>query len=153
MNQTIFKSIVPLAIIIVLFLSAFKDASKTRTFNVNGKDVKVLIPNDAQFIGKYKGSKSGFLVLNADGTGEFKYDYAYNENACPDKSFDIEWGLILESDGMPLKFEREYGYSYPVILKSQSGNHFEGCTEKILVDYLLVKKDGVHVSSSDDWKK
>ena len=108
-----------------------------------------------EFYGTYKGRKDGYLTLNSDGTGAYRYDYqAFLPENCEEGEIAFDWGFILDEKGEIVKFERSYGYSYPIIYSCTGLNSFQGCTQTSLVDYLLVYKDGsITVSSSDDWKK
>ncbi len=121
----------------------------------NGSEVKTTFAVDPKFIGRYKGSKEGFLLLNSDGTGVYKYDiYGFRKGKCKGGEVQFIWGFILDDKGKVLKFDRSYGYSYPVIYVSTGDTGFQDCEKKSMVDYLLVRKDGsIAVSSSDDWVK
>ncbi|BDD08932.1 hypothetical protein FUAX_13640 [Fulvitalea axinellae] len=136
----------------IAFASYGQSAQKEGEIVYEGKKISTVAPNSTRFLGKYKGKKSGFLQLNADGSGKFKYDFVVGKN-CSSEAFDIEWGFIKGDDGKPVKFKREYGHSYPIFYVSKSGKQFKGCREEVFLDWLLVKKDGIHVSSSDDWKR
>ena len=108
----------------------------------------------AAFIGIYKGQKTGYLKLNADGTGEYKYDiFGYAPPSCDRKSIPFIWGFILDKDGALTKKKRDYGFSYPILLKSTGTNSFQGCRTQVLKEFILDKGKTLHVSSSDDWKK
>jgi len=126
-----------------------------RTLRHNQKEVLTTYDVAEKFVGKYTGRKSGYLQLNKDGTGAYRYDYqVFLPDNCEEGEIPILWGFILDDEGRVLKFERDYGYSYPVIYKANGANSFQGCSRTSLVDYLLVYKDGtIEVSSSDDWKK
>ena len=121
----------------------------------NQKEIKTTFEVDQKFYGLYKGRKSGFLLLKNDGTGAYKYDYqAFLPENCEPGEITFNWGFILDESGEPLKFERTYGYSYPILYSCSGSNSFQGCTRTSLIDYILVYKDGtMTVSSSDDWKK
>lgn len=107
-----------------------------------------------EFIGLYKGRKSGFLKLNADGTGEYKYDiFGYARASCERKPIAFIWGFILDNDGNLFKNERDYGFSYPILLQSTGSNSFQGCRTEVLKEFILNKGNSLHVSSSDDWQK
>jgi hypothetical protein len=108
----------------------------------------------AEFIGLYEGRKSGFLKLNADGTGEYKYDiFGYAPSSCERKAINFIWGFILDKDGNLSKNERDYGFSYPILLQSTGVNSFQGCRTAVLKDFILIKGQTLHVSSSNDWQK
>jgi hypothetical protein len=107
-----------------------------------------------EFIGLYKGRKAGFLKLNADGTGEYKYDiFGYAPASCERKPIAFIWGFILDRDGKLSKNKRDYGFSYPILLKSTGVNSFQGCRTEVLKEYILTRGNTLHVSSSDDWQK
>jgi len=62
--------------------------------------------------------------------------------------------FLINKEGGVVKFDREYGYSYPILLNSTGETSFQGCREAVLLDFLLEYKDGsLGVSSSDNWKK
>lgn len=126
-----------------------------RYLEYEGTPVKTTYKVDHKFVGKYKGAKQGFLVLKADGTGQYRYDYfGFAADNCKDGPIDIKWGLLLDDNNEIVKFKRDYGYSYPIIYFSTSENFFQGCTKIAMVDYLLVYNNGtITVSSSDDWVK
>ncbi len=106
------------------------------------------------FIGTYQGRKSGYLLLRADGTGEYKYDiFGYAPASCERKPIALIWGFILDKTGTPVKRERDYGFSYPVLLQSTGSNSFQGCRTTVMQDFILDKGETLHVSSSDDWQK
>jgi hypothetical protein len=108
----------------------------------------------AEFIGTYEGRKSGFLKLNADGTGEYKYDiFGYAPASCERKPINFIWGFILDKDGNLSKNERDYGFSYPILLQSTGSNSFQGCRTEVLKEFILNKGKTLHISSSDDWQK
>jgi hypothetical protein len=108
----------------------------------------------AEFIGLYEGKKSGFLKLNADGTGEYKYDiFGYAPASCERKAISFIWGFILNKNGSLSKNERDYGFSYPLLMQSTGVNSFQGCRTAVLKDFILIKGQTLHVSSSDDWQK
>ncbi len=128
---------------------------KTDTFVIDGKEVKVTHQVDQKFYGKYSGSAGGYLLLNNDGSGEYLADYyGYALPSCQPGAIRFHWGFLLDEHNSIVKFKRDYGYSFPVVYVSDGPLSFQGCRKKILVDYLLVRKDGsIGVSSSDDWEK
>ena len=145
-------------LLIPLFLLAFKSQDsnhKERMLAHNEKQIKTTFEVEDKFFGTYKGRKGGFLKLNSDGTGSYKYDYqAFLPENCEGGEIDFNWGFIVDDSGELLRFERSYGYSYPILYSCIGANSFQGCTKTSLVDYILVYKDGtITVSSSDDWKK
>ena len=94
-------------------------------------------------------------MLNEDGTGFYKYDiFGFAPQGCKNEPILIEWGFLINEEGEVVKFDREYGYSYPILFKSTGESSFQGCREPVLLDFLLEYKDGsLGVSSSDNWKK
>ncbi len=137
-----------------LLFNSFTQNDGIREFDYNGKKVKTTFKVESQFIGKYAGRKSGFLKLNENGTGEYKYDQlVFPVSGCTSDPIQFEWGFILDDNGKPVKFSREYGFSYPILLKSTSKNSFKGCRDQIVVDFIIEKDQALHISSSDDWKK
>ena len=136
-----------------LFLfTAFYSPRSDKAFVFDGKRIKVNHEIGKKFVGKYQGKTGGYLILNEDGTGTYKYDYSFG--TCSNSPIPISWGLIKADNGSPVSFSRKYGKSYPIFFQSQDGKRFRGCQEEVLEDYLLVYKDGsIEVSTSDDWKK
>lgn len=127
---------------------------KDRDLEHNGAKVHTTFDVDKQFYGKYKGRKSGFLMLQEDGSGIYQYDYPGLSPDCAGKEITFKWGFILDENGEVVSFKRSYGYSFPIIYNCTSTNTFQGCTKATMVDYILVYDDGtITVSSSDDWKK
>lgn len=141
--------------IILPFLSLFQSyITDERIINYRGEDYKTTISVEDRFIGTYKGRKSGYLVLNNDGTGTYKYDiFGLAPASCKRGTITLEWGFVVDKNGGPLKRKRDYGYSYPILLKSISETTFQGCRTPVMMDYILDKKGVLNVSSSDDWKK
>ena len=139
----------------ILLFSSFQDNTKTRIINYNGEDVKVIYQVDDKFYGTYKGRKSGYLDLKKDGSGQYKYDiFAFALPNCKPGPIPLIWGMLIDDKGEIVKFEREYGFSYPILYQSTSDNGFQGCRKKVLLDFIIEKKDGsLEISSSDDWQK
>ena len=109
---------------------------------------------DATFLGAYEGRKDGYLKLNADGTGEYKYDiFGYAPASCERKPISFIWGFILDKNGKMAARKRDYGNSYPILLQSTGSNSFQGCRTAVLKEFILDMGKSLHVSSSDDWKK
>ncbi|MDH5475044.1 MAG: hypothetical protein OEX22_05075, partial [Cyclobacteriaceae bacterium] len=80
--------------------------------------------------------------------------FGFAPASCKNQPIKIEWGFMLDKNNEILKFEREYGFSYPILLKSVGDTSFKGCRDQVLLDFILEYKDGtLGVSSSDDWKK
>ncbi|MDH5397045.1 MAG: hypothetical protein OEX02_02800, partial [Cyclobacteriaceae bacterium] len=57
----------------VLSLFASVQTADVRTIEYKGSLVKTTFKVEKQFYGRYKGRKSGFLILNEDGTGTYNY--------------------------------------------------------------------------------
>ena len=125
-----------------------------RQLDFNGKQVKTTFQIDEMFYGKYAGSKKGFLLLSPDGSGIYNYDYSGLSKNCSSEQIEINWGFLVDEYGEVVRFERPYGFSYPIIYNCSGDNAFQGCTKRTMVDYVLVYKDGtITISSSDDWEK
>jgi len=145
-----------LIFISLLWLSTWNpNGEKDRIITYEGQEVNTTFDVEVRFIGTYSGNKTGYLQLNEDGTGLYKYDiFGFAPQNCKNQVIQIEWGFLRNTEGGIVKFEREYGYSYPILLKSIGETSFQGCREPILLDFLLEYKDGsLGVSSSDNWKK
>lgn len=147
-----------LSLYFLLMAGAFSLQShtdETRVMVLNEKEVKTTFKVNEKFYGTYKGRKSGYLRLNADGTGVYRYDYqAFLPENCEPGEIPFEWGFVVDETGEVVRFERDYGFSYPIIYSCTGLNSFKGCRMTSMVDYLLVYKNGnITVSSSDDWKK
>ena len=138
-----------------ILCSSYKDINDTRIINYNGKEVQVTYTVDKKFYGTYKGRKSGFLELNEDGSGQYKYDtFAFALPDCKPGPIPFIWGLVIDDKGNPVKFEREYGFSYPILYQTTSEKSFQGCRKKVFLDFIIEKKEGpLEISSSDDWRK
>lgn len=125
-----------------------------RQLEFNGSKVNTTFDIDAKFYGKYQGSKQGFLQLNSDGSGQYNYDYSGLSKSCSSEVIEFDWGFVVDENNEIVRFERPYGYSYPIIYNCSGDNAFQGCTKRTMVDYILVYDNGtITVSSSDDWKK
>ena len=142
---------------LILANQVFADLSvyETKILVIDGQEVNVTHHVDSKFIGKYSGSKSGFLILSKDGSGVYMHDETgFLKKGCTPEGINFEWGFIVNEQGELLKFERPYGFSYPVVYKATGDIQFQGCSKPFLVDYILVKKNGViTISSSSDWVK
>ncbi len=145
--------------LILLFIAYFLPnaggVDDARYMHYDGARVKTTYHVPDKFLGEYKGSKPGRLLLAADGTGVYEYGYVgFAGDSCQAKEIPMIWGFIIDDDGAIVSFEREYGHSYPLVYNSTSEVSFQGCTKNAMIDYLLVFKDGtISVSSSDNWKK
>jgi hypothetical protein len=126
-----------------------------RYLEYEGVKVKTTFRIDQKFIGKYSGKKTGYLILNEDGSGIYSHDYhGFRKNDCHDGEIEMQWGFLIDENGEVVRFERPYGYSYPVIYYSTGEGGFQDCTKSALVDYILEYEDGtITISSSDDWVK
>ena len=93
--------------------------------------------------------------MNEDGSGVYVYDvFGVAPSDCKRGPIQLEYGFPVDENNEPIKMEREYGYSYPIILKSIGETSFQGCRTEVMLDFILEKKDGsLHVSSSDNWIK
>lgn len=141
--------------IILPFLSLFQlQMNDERIITYRGDEYQTTIDVAYNFLGTYKGRKSGYLVLNKDGTGIYKYDmFGLAPASCKRAPITLEWGFLLDSLDNIVKRKRDYGYSYPILLKSTSKTSFQGCRTPVMMDYILDKKGVLNVSSSNDWKK
>ena len=144
-----------LFVFILIWLSAHStDQDNIRVFEYQGSNVRTTYKVDSRFYGLYKGRKSGFLELNKTGIGRYKYDvFGFAIKGCTSDAIQMEWGFLVDEDNQIVKFKREYGYSYPVLMRSISDNSFKGCREKMMLDFIIEKDGELHVSSSDDWEK
>lgn len=130
------------------------EGEKDRIIVYNGTEIKTTFAVPAEFIGIYEGRKTGFLELNSDGTGVYKYDiFGMAPPSCERKPIDLRWGFILNKEGEIIKNKRDYGFSYPILLESTGSNSFQGCRTPVMKDFILQRGKVLHVSSSDDWKK
>ncbi|UII29428.1 hypothetical protein LVD15_13660 [Fulvivirga maritima] len=145
--------------LIFLFISLtaiFSNSNeKIREIEYNGTAVKTTFNVPVEFYGKYAGRKSGYLQINEDGSGVYNYDiFGFAPSSCEKGAIDMEWGFLLNENNEIVKFEREYGLSYPVLMKSTGATQFQGCRTPVMLDFILVRKNGsITVSSSDDWEK
>lgn len=126
-----------------------------KIFIVNGDEVKVTHKVAKAFYGRYEGDKSGYLLLNPDGTGIYEYDiFGFEQPGCETGKIDMEWGFLIDENNQIVKFKRDYGFSYPIIYSCIGPTCFQGCSRTYLVDFILDKNDErLIVSSSDDWEK
>ncbi|MCK5367465.1 MAG: hypothetical protein KAQ62_02905 [Cyclobacteriaceae bacterium] len=141
--------------IICLFIWFLSEPNiKNRQLEYNGSTVMTTFEIEDKFYGKYKGRKSGFLSLNNDGSGIYRYDYPEMSPECYGENIEFIWGFIVDDNGEIVKFKRSYGYSYPIIYNCTGENAFQGCTRRAMVDYVLEYDNGtITISSSDDWEK
>lgn len=139
----------------ITVLSTFLQSNpQVRDLHHNGAVVKTTFLIDEKFYGKYQGSKEGFLLLNRDGSGMYNYDYAALSKTCETAGIEIDWGFIVDEHNEVVRFERPYGFSYPIIYNCSGASAFRNCTQRTMIDYVLVYNDGtITISSSDDWKK
>ncbi len=143
-----------LFVLSILLLMAFQPSERERKLEFEGSMVSTTYAVDHKFYGKYQGSKQGYLLLNTDGTGVYNYDYKGLSKQCNSELIELKWGFLLDENKEIVRFDRPYGFSYPVIYNCSGENAFQGCTKRAMIDYILVYKNGtITVSSSDDWKK
>ncbi len=140
---------------LIILLLVFTYDLQERTFVYNGSEVKTTYTAPEKFYGTYKGRKQGYLELKPDGTGIYHYDvFGFAPASCKRQPIAVEWGFLLNDKSEIVSFKREYGISYPLLLKSVSETKFQGCQTEILLDFIMEYKDGkLGVSSSDDWIK
>ena len=141
-------------ILLACLLLAFINL-EIRVIEYNGQEVRTTFTTPSKFYGLYKGRKEGFLTLNSDGTGQYQYDvFGFAPKDCKADIIDIEWGFIVDENDSVVSFSREYGRSYPLLMKSTGTTQFQGCRTAVMLDFIMEYKDGsLGVSSSDDWKK
>ena len=153
-SSIILIPILPLLGMLSSFNQEDPSANRMKIFDLKGQRVKVTHHVEARFYGRYEGEKEGYLLLNRDGTGEYLYDIQIPSKDCGTGVIKIEWGFLLDEQDQVVRFERDYGFSYPVILKCTGLVCFQGCRVNYIVDYILDKNQGrLEVSSSDDWEK
>ena len=141
-----------LLIVLIIFFSPQGD--KFRVIEYNGRKVKTTYRVEDRFMGTYKGRKTGFLELNSDGTGKYKYDvFAFTKPGCTDSPIEFEWGFLVDEGDSVVRFERDYGFSYPLLLKSVSETSFQGCRKTVMLDFIIEQNKSLSISSSDDWEK
>jgi hypothetical protein len=139
--------------VLILLGLYFCPSGDIRMLTVEEQPVATTYKVASRFLGIYRGRKSGFLELRADGSGFYRYDLqGLGKDGCQDGEIPIVWGFIVAEDGSVVRFERPYGYSYPIVYLSTSHKKFQGCSRSAMVDYLLEHRSGmIAVSSSDDW--
>ncbi len=126
--------------IICLFIWFLSEPNiKNRQLEYNGSTVMTTFEIEDKFYGKYKGRKSGFLLLNNDGSGIYRYDYPEMSPECYGENIEFIWVFIVDDNGEIVKFKRSYGYSYPIIYNCTGENalHTE---EKQVYFFLWVKE-------------
>lgn len=145
--------VISLSLSLVALLST--DTDKIRVMEYNGSEVQTTFAVPPTFYGKYVGPKTGYLQLNEDGTGTYNYDvFGFAPADCEKAPIKMEWGFLLEESGQLVSFQREYGLSYPILMKSTGSTQFQGCRKTVMLDFIMQYKDGtLGVSSSDDWIK
>lgn len=138
----------------MLMTAAAMPADKQRIISYRGRDYLTTWQVPENFIGRYQGRKGGYLLLRADGTGEYKYDvFGLAPADCPRQPITLIWGFLLDEQGELVRRQRDYGYSYPLLLQSTGRTSFQGCRQPVMMDYLLDKGEYLHIASSDDWRK
>lgn len=139
---------------VIMIVASIQNPQKERIMTLNGTEVKTTYQVESMFYGLYRGNKQGSLELLPDGTGTYRYDYSALMRSCESAVIAIDWGFLLDESGQVVRFERPYGYSYPIIYNCTGANSFRNCTMTSMIDYIMVYKSGtINVSSSDDWKK
>ena len=139
--------------LILLFLQPTQN-EKIRVIEYNGNQVKTTFDVESRFLGTYTGAKQGYLELSEDGTGKYRYDvFGFALPDCANADITFEWGFLIDADNQVVKFEREYGYSYPILYKSTSAVSFQGCRKKVMLDFIIEQGETLSISSSDDWQK
>lgn len=139
----------------ICFMAFWSVSEKTRIIEYNGKAVNTTFDVPQNFFGTYKGKKKGFLLLREDGTGQYNYDiFGFAPADCSKGVIEVEWGFLLDENGSIVSFPREYGKSYPILMKSTGASSFQGCRKEVLLDFIMDYENGIlGVSSSDDWIK
>lgn len=139
---------------VLLFIASSMNDS-IRIFEYQGQQVRTTFDVDEVFLGQYSGRKSGYLLLNNDGSGIYRYDiFGFAGTNCKSGEIKMEWGFLVNEEDQIVSFKREYGKSYPILMRATGINSFQGCREKIMLDFIMEYKDGqLGVSSSDDWIK
>ena len=87
---------------LVLLFFSFQSVSneKTRQLDVNGSKVMTTYEIDSKFLGKYMGSKKGYLLLDSNGNGTYRYDYPGISPDCSEETIVFKWGFILDENGV-----------------------------------------------------
>jgi hypothetical protein len=135
-------------------VASVPQSDKNRIINYQDTAYTTSYTVDTVFFGTYSGKKTGYLTLNSDGTGEYKYDiFGFAPATCERVPIKIIWGFILDDNGSIVKNKRDYGYSFPILMQSVGTNSFQGCRKVVMKDFILQRGKELHVSSSDDWKK
>jgi len=136
----------------LILVAAAAWSDHIRTMDYEGKSYRTRF-NVESFNGTYKGNKDGYLRLNADGTGTYAYDiFGLAPADCKKGPIQFNYGFLIDDKDSLVRMERDYGYSYPILLQSTGETSFQGCRTPVLLDFLMVYKDGsIGVSSSDDW--
>lgn len=141
-------------LVLYLLLILIPQNSKERIIVYNGEEYKTTIDVGTRFLGTYKGRKTGYLQLNVDGTGIYKYDiFGPAPASCKREPITFKWGFVLDEHGKIVSRKRNYGSSYPILLESTSETSFQGCHTPVMMDYILDRGETLNVSSSDDWAK
>ncbi len=139
---------------LVVLLLPSDSNEKIRNIKYEGKDYLTTYEVPEKFTGKYEGAGDGFLELSQDGTGTYNYDVFFAPEDCEKQPITLEWGFLLDENNNIVYFNRKYGRSYPVLLKSTSETSFQGCRQEVMLDFILEYTDGpLIISSSDDWVK
>jgi hypothetical protein len=131
------------------------DDQKVRYITFRDQEVKTTFMADQKYYGIYKGNKRGFLSLEPDGRGEYLYDiFGFAPSSCKPDTIHFNYGFLLNDNDEIVRFEREYGYSIPILYEVTGSTSFQGCSKQVFLDYLMEYPDGtIGVSSSDNWTK
>lgn len=143
-----------LLLLIIVCSGTGSNVNEIREIEYNGQPYATTY-NVEKFNGMYSGSKTGYLELRPDGTGTYAYDiFGIAPADCKRGPITLEYGFLLDDNNELIRLEREYGYSYPLLLKSTGETSFQGCRTAVMLDFVLEKKDStIGISSSDDWIK
>ncbi|MEJ2003506.1 MAG: hypothetical protein P8X57_00740 [Cyclobacteriaceae bacterium] len=138
----------------LIFPSLGSTSDEVRMIEYNGKPYRTIY-NVERFNGIYKGKKDGYLQLNPDGSGVYVYDiFGVAPASCTKGPISFRYGFLIDDNDSIVRMQRDYGYSYPILLESTGENAFQGCRTRVLLDFLMEYNDGsIGVSSSDDWTR
>ncbi|MCA6075414.1 hypothetical protein [Fulvivirga sedimenti] len=141
-------------LLLAIFYSQEKANEPVRQMEYEGKVYRTAY-NVSRFNGKYSGAKDGYLEIREDGTGTYVYDiFGLALNGCKKGPIEVEYGFLINENDSLVRISRDYGYSYPIILRATGETSFQGCRTPVMLDFLMEYQDGtIGVSSSDDWIK
>ncbi len=143
-----------LLLLVAVYVVQDKNSDPIRQMEYEGKSYRTIYNVD-QFNGKYSGAKDGYLEIRGDGTGTYVYDiFGMALKDCKKGPVEVEYGFLINENDSLVRIKRDYGYSYPIILRATGETSFQGCRTPVMLDFLMVYDDGsIGVSSSDDWVK